>query len=300
MCSQSVQFAPIVIELPKPYGLDDETKKMIKYFAGSGWGQTDQGCLEGLFKLLSGNNDSYLIPGLLRGSHAFYLLFSSLPDYPEKVSNFMKFYAHARSKNYSLNFRAILFNAISSVKTPKNNRKTFVNAYDKAMMIALAVFVDCVGKCYKSLIEMGDEWKKGLKNIIDGIAKNFADIWYPENISTLMNQVKSVKTYLKNEMNITQRIVLKHMVGDLLNKIYVHITHKPLTPVNKLEIVELMRVAHSLGLISDNENERFNVYLNYCEENCGCKCDEKYKMIALLFGYSNGLTMKALIKFIEG
>ena len=309
MCSQSVQFnvdinqnAPIVIELPKPYGLDDETKKIIKYFAGSGCGQTDPGCLEGFFKLLSGCGDSYLMPGLLRGSHAFYLLFSSLPDYPEKVSAFMKFYAHARSKKYSLNFRVILFNAIASdkFKTPGNNRKAFVNAYDKAMMIALAVFVDQVAKCHENLIEMGDEWEKGLKNIIEGIAKNFADIWCPENISALMKQVESVKKYLSEGMNIAQRIILKHMINDLIYKMYIHMTHKPLTASNKESVIDLLKMSCEAGLISENEKGRFYVYLNHVAHHCwGCGCDEKYKAIALMFGYSNGLSMKGLIDFIN-
>lgn len=189
---------------------------------------------------------------------------------------------------------------IDHVKTPNNNRKAFVDAYNKAMMIALAIFVNQVAKSWKNLTEMEENWKNGLINIMKGIAKNFGDIWYPENITALMKQVKSLKSLLKDEMNITQRIVLMYMINDLIYKIYIHITHKPLASSNYSEIMELIKMAHEAGLISENDYERFNVYLNHVANHCwGCGCDEKYKAIALLFGYSNGLSLNMLNDFID-
>ena len=308
MCAQSVQMIPlsnqimqIILEPPKSHGLSEETKKLIKFFTGSGWNNTEEGCLEGFFKLLSGCSNSYLISPALRGSRAFHLLFTSLPKYDEKVFNFMKFYSKARLTRYSLNFKVCLFDMIERVKTPDNNRKAFVNAYNKAMMIALAIFVDQVSV----VVEKNEELTEtNIKTLMKGIVKNFGDIWYPENITTLMKQVKNVKSllkdYLKNGMNIAQRIVLMYMINDLIYKIYIHITHKPLTSSNYSETTELMKMACEVGLISENDYKRFNVYLNHVVNHCwGCGCDEKYKAIALLFGYSNGLSLDKLIKFIE-
>ena len=299
---QVVQLPFQVIEIPRPQGLSEETKNLIKFFTGSAWNNTEKGYLEGFFKLLSGCQDRYLIPGILRGDHAFQLLFTSLPDYSLKVSNFMKFYSRARLTKLEneLNFKAYLFNMIEHVKTPDINRKTFVNAYNKTMMIALAVFVDQVAKSWKNLAEMGENWKNGLINIMKGIAKNFSDIWYPENITTLMKQVKSLKSLLKNGMNIAQRIVLMYMINDLIYKIYIHITHKPLASSNYSEITELIKMARDADLISGRDFDRFNVYLNHVANHCwGCGCDEKYKSIALLFGYSNGLALDKLTEFME-
>lgn len=280
----------IELPMPQPHGLSEETKKLIKFFTGSAWNNTEQGYLEGFFKLLSGCSNLPLFN--------FKLLFTSLPDYSLKISNFMKFYSRASLTKYSLNFKAYLFDMIEHVKTPDNNRKAFINAYNKAMMIALAVFVDQVSKNYEEL-----SFSDSL-TLMKGIAKNFGAIWYPESSTTLMKQVKTVKSllkdYLKNGMNITQRIVLMYMINDLIYKIYIHITHKPLAASNYSEIIELMKMAHEAGLISENDYKRFNVYLKHVSEHCwGCGCDEKYKAIALLFGYSNGLSLDELNDFVD-
>ena len=297
MSVQSVQFVPItnqimqiILEPSRPQGLSEETKKLIKIFTGSGWNNTEKGYLEGFFKLLSGCSNQYLISPTFN----FQLLFTSLPGYSSKISNFLKFYSRIRLTKYSLNFKAILFDMIEHVKTPDNNRKTFVNAYNKAMMVALAVFVDSVSKNYEDLT-----FSDSL-TLMKGIAKNFGDIWYPENITTLMKQVKNLKELLKNEMNITQRIVLMYMINDLIYKIYIHITHKSLAFSNQTEIIELMKMACEADLISGKEYDRFNTYLKHVSEHYwGVKADEKYRAIALLFGYSNGLSLDKLNDFIN-
>lgn len=101
---QVVQLPFQVIELPRPLALSEETKKLIKIFTGSGWNNSEKGYLEGFFKLLSGCSDSYLIPGMLRGSSVFQMLFRSLPNYDEKSFKLLEILYKSKTNEMHIKF----------------------------------------------------------------------------------------------------------------------------------------------------------------------------------------------------
>ena len=230
-------------------------------------------------------------------------MFTAMPDYAEKLDKFMKFYKFARVLTYDdLKFDKKL-SVVLSHHLPQNNRVEFVNSWCELTNVALIIFVDRVASCCDELIEAGQRCFQDIENIMKEIAMNINDIYHPEGIRVLMKDVKNLAPLINDlrigKMNHLERIILKYSFNELIYKLYIHITFKPLTMNNSIMISNFCRLAYNAGLITGTEGKRFESYLNFAGQFCyGMDLRRKYKVVPLLLGYSNGLTFNNIYKII--
>ena len=278
----------------KSIHLTEEFKNDVKHFEKVPEGADDFTYLVKFYSILS---------GCCTPHENIVNMFASLPNCSEKLEKFMEFYKFARARTYDECQYERKLTAVLSHYIIQNNRTDCVNAWRDLVHVAFILFVDRVAECSHELIFAGDEWYEMIENIMKEIALNINDLYKPEGIRALMKDLKTLKILIidlkDGKMNHFERIVLKYSFNQLLYKLYIHITFKPLTCANSIEISNFVRLSHAAGLITKAETARFEEYLNFAGQFVqGMDTRRKYKTIPLLLGYSNGLGFSGLYSLI--